>query len=142
MSTERGIGVTRWCLRVAIAASYLSAVADRFGLWGKPGAPGVAWGTWDAFVGYAGHLNWFLPKALHPALAGAATIAEIAIAVGLLIGWRLWVFAAASGALATTFFATMVIAGGFKAPLDYSVFTIAAASFHLATTTRRSRSTA
>ena len=28
-------------LRIALALAFLSAVADRFGLWGKPGEPGV-----------------------------------------------------------------------------------------------------
>jgi hypothetical protein len=28
-------------LRLALAAGFLSAVADRFGLWGPPGTPGV-----------------------------------------------------------------------------------------------------
>jgi hypothetical protein len=28
-----------WLLRVGLAATFLSAVADRFGLWGRPGIP-------------------------------------------------------------------------------------------------------
>jgi hypothetical protein len=31
-------------LRVALAFSFLSAVADRFGLWGQFGVDGVSWG--------------------------------------------------------------------------------------------------
>jgi len=128
-----------WFLRIALSASYLSAVADRFGVWGAPGSPGVAWGSWDAFVAYAATLNAFAPAALHPALALAATVLEIAIPIGLLVGWRLRMFAAASGLLATMFFTTMVIANGFKGPLDYSVFTVAAASFYLAATSPKAR---
>jgi thiosulfate dehydrogenase (quinone) large subunit len=30
-------------LRIALAISFLSAVADRFGLWGAYGQPNVAW---------------------------------------------------------------------------------------------------
>ncbi len=38
---------TRWFLRIALAAGFLSAAADRVGLWGAPGTPGVAWGEWS-----------------------------------------------------------------------------------------------
>jgi hypothetical protein len=31
-------------LRLALASSFLSAVADRFGIWGKSGEPRVSWG--------------------------------------------------------------------------------------------------
>jgi hypothetical protein len=33
-------------LRLALAGSFLSAVADRFGLWGVYGSPNVAWGSY------------------------------------------------------------------------------------------------
>ena len=128
-----------WFLRIALTASYLSAVADRFGFWGAPGSPGVAWGTWDAFVAYVAHLNAFAPPAVFPLLAVAATALEVVIPIGLLVGWRLRLFAFASGLLATLFFTTMVIANGFKGPLDYSVFTVAAASFYLAATSATRR---
>lgn len=119
-------------LRVALAASFLSAVADRFGMWGAPGEPGVAWGAWDPFVEYVALLNWFAPAALHAPLGWIATIAEVIIAIGLLIGWKLRWFALASGGLLMVFAVTMTIATGIKSPLDYSVFTAAAASFLLA----------
>ncbi|HBL44992.1 MAG TPA: DoxX family protein, partial [Planctomycetaceae bacterium] len=32
-----------WFVRLALAASFLSAVADRFGLWGAVGTGEVAW---------------------------------------------------------------------------------------------------
>ena len=47
----------RWFLRIALAAGFLSAVADRFGLWGPPGTPGVAWGNWSEFLDYVAALN-------------------------------------------------------------------------------------
>lgn len=122
----------QWFLRIALAAGFLSAVADRFGVWGPPGAPGVAWGEWQPFIDYVAKLNWFAPAALIPALAWAATIAEVVIAAGLLIGWRLKWFAVLSGLLLLSFAVTMTAALGVKAPLDYSVFTAAAASFLLA----------
>ena len=57
-------------LRVALAAGFLSAVADRFGLWGMPGTPGVARGDWSHFLTYTGRLNWFLPDSLKKAGIG------------------------------------------------------------------------
>ena len=51
----------QWFLRVSIAVGFLSAVADRFGLWGPPGTPGVSWGAWEPFLTYVAKLNWFPP---------------------------------------------------------------------------------
>lgn len=118
--------------RWALALGYLSAVADRFGLWGEPGAPRVAWGAWEPFVAYTGKLNAYAPAILVPTLASAATFAEIVIALGLLVGWRVRIVALASAALAATFAIAMTLSFGAKAPLDYSVFTMAAASLLLA----------
>jgi uncharacterized membrane protein YphA (DoxX/SURF4 family) len=64
-------------LRIALGASFLSAVADRFGLWGAYGQPNVAWGDFSRFVAYTGKLNWFVPTAVAPALAWAATSAVL-----------------------------------------------------------------
>jgi len=121
-----------WFLRITLASAYLSAVADRFGLWGPPGSPGVAWGAWQPFLEYASLLNGFAPESVRPTLAWTATLAEVALAAGLLVGWRLGWFAAASGVLLSIFGVTMIAALGVKPPLDYSVFTGAAASFLLA----------
>lgn len=118
--------------RVAIAAGFLSAVADRFGVWGRPGDPQVVWGNWSNFVAYTGVLNWFLPSNLVAAVAIVATAAEVTLAVMLLIGYRLAVTAALSGVLLVLFGAAMIAALGPKAPLDYSVFAAAAASFLIA----------
>jgi putative oxidoreductase len=123
-------------VRLALAAGFLSAVADRFGLWGPPGAPNVVWGAWQPFIEYVALLNGFAPPSLHPALGWIATIAEVVIALGLLIGWRLRWFAMASGVLLLIFALAMVIALGLKPPLDYSVLAAAAASFLLAARAR------
>lgn len=128
--------IAQWFLRIALAAGFLSAVADRFGLWGAPGDPGVAWGAWGPFQSYAGTLNFYAPDALVPVLAWAATIAEVAFAIGLLIGWKLRWFALGSGLLLLSFAVTMSITGGVKGPLDYSVFTASAAALFLASVAR------
>jgi hypothetical protein len=120
-----------WLLRVALAFSFLSAVADRFGLWGQFGSAGVSWGDFERFTAYTGRLLWFLPQVVTGPAAVLATGAEMILAGGLLVGWRLqwWAFAAA--ALLLSFALTMSCALGVKAPLDYSVWTAAAAAFLL-----------
>src|SRR3970282_1352362 len=66
----------RWAMaafRVAMGVTFLAPVADRFGLWGPPGAPNVSWGNWDRFVAYSTRLNWYLPDALQQPVAALAT---------------------------------------------------------------------
>ena len=126
------VSAARWFLRVALAAGFLSAVADRFGLWGPAGAANVAWGAWQPFVDYVAKLNWFAPPASTPILAWAATVAEVVLGIGLLIGWQLRWFALAAGLLLLSFAITMTLALGVKAPLDFSVFAAAGGAFLLA----------
>lgn len=119
---------TRW----AVALGYLSAVADRLGLWGPPGAPRVIWGTWQPFVAYTAKLNPYASPAIAQFLAVAATLAEVLLAIALLVGWRLRATALASAALASSFVLAMTLSLGPKAPLDYSVLAVVAASLLLA----------
>jgi hypothetical protein len=121
-----------WALRIALAVAFLSAVADRFGLTGPSGAANVAWGAWQPFVDYTGVLLFFLPQGLVFIAAVLATVAEIVLGMWLLIGWRDHVAAYLSAALLLTFALSMMIALGIKAPLNYSVFTAAAAAYALA----------
>lgn len=129
-------GITSVCstlfLRLALGTSFLSAVADRFGFWGAHGAPGVAWGDFAHFTAYTAKLNWFVPAALIPILAWAATAAEIVLGLALLAGLFTRAAAFASGILLLLFALTMTFAIGVKAPLDYSVFSASAGAFLLA----------
>lgn len=112
-------------LRLALGVSFLSAVADRFGLWGAYGNPNVAWGNYARFVDYTAKLNWFLPAAMIPALASIATAAETLFGLLLVLGWKTRITALLSGVLLTTFALTMTVALGVKAPLNFSVFSAA-----------------
>ena len=132
MNSTTVVGAAQWFLRIALAAGFLSAVADRFGLWGPAGAPNVAWGAWQPFIDYVAKLNWFAPPASTPILAWAATVAEVVLGIGLLIGWQLRWFALAAGLLLLSFAITMTLALGVKAPLDFSVFAAAGGAFLLA----------
>lgn len=129
---SKALTISSWFLRIALAAGFLSAVADRFGLWGAPGADGIAWGDWYYFSLYSAELTWYLPESLHEPAAWAATVLEVVLAPGLLIGWKLRYFSLASGVLLLIFALSMTLAFGIKAPLDYSVFTASAGAFVLA----------
>ena len=131
MTKNRTVVLAGWAVRVALAAAFLSAVADRLGLWGPPGSPGVAWGSVEKYEAYVAMLNWFLPTVMIPVVGWAATAAEVIIALGLLVGWQLRWFALAGALLLTTFAAAMVAGIGPKAPLDYSVLSAASAAFLL-----------
>jgi uncharacterized membrane protein YphA (DoxX/SURF4 family) len=120
-----------WCLRVTLSAAFLSAVADRFGLWGPPGAAHVSWGDFAHFIEYTGRVNSFVPRAFIPLLAWLATIAELLLGIWLLTGIALRWAAYLSSALLFAFAAAMTLSFSIKSPLDYSVFTAAAAALAL-----------
>src|ERR1700745_612685 len=84
------ISTAQWFLRVALAAGFLSAVADRFGLWGPAGAPNVAWGAWQPFIDYVAKLNWFAPPASIPILAWTSTVAEVVLGIGFFFCSAVW----------------------------------------------------
>ena len=113
--------------RIALGAAFLSAVADRFGLWGKYGG----WGNFANFQRYTAQVNSFMPGFTIPFLAWAATVAELSLGIALVIGiWTRWVALGAS-ALLFLFGTAMAISLGIKSPLDYSVFSASAAALLL-----------
>jgi hypothetical protein len=119
-------------LRLSLATAFLSAVGDRLGAWGPHGAPHASWGDWHHFLIYADRLNWYMPDAVRPAAAVLATAGEAILAIALITGFRLREAAIGSGVLLLIFGISMALALGIKSPLDYSVFTGAAAAFSLA----------
>jgi uncharacterized membrane protein YphA (DoxX/SURF4 family) len=118
-------------LRVVLGITMLSAVADRFGLWGAPGAPGVAWGNWENFIAYTQTLNSFASKSVAGILGAIATICEIGFGISLIIGFKTRLVALGTSGLMLLFAISMVIAVSVKAPFDYSVLTSAAAALLL-----------
>ena len=118
------VGVATLYARIALGAAFLSAVADRLGLWGKYGG----WGNFAKFTEYTGQVNSFMPRFVIPFLAWAATIAETSCGILLILGlWLRWV-ALASAILLAMFATAMAISFGVKSPLDYSVFSASAAA--------------
>lgn len=120
-------------LRLALGVGLVSAVADRFGLWGPPGAPLIAWGNFHNFLHYTAVLNPWLPASWIPSVAWISTACEAAFGIALILGFRTRLAALASGLLTLVFALAMVLALGVKAPLNYSVFAFSGGSFLLAT---------
>jgi len=121
-------------VRIAIATGFLSAVADRLGLWGGPGGRYAVWGDWDTFVAYANELNFFAPGFLQEPLAITATVLETVFASLLLLGYKTKTTANLSGLLLLAFALAMALAFGIKSTFDYSVWMGAGACFLLAST--------
>jgi uncharacterized membrane protein YphA (DoxX/SURF4 family) len=119
-------------LRLAIGIGYLVPGLDRLGVWGRPGEKNISWGDWQHFVQYAREVMSFLPTSMANVLAVVATIAEISFGTMLVTGTLTRVAAFGSGVLALSFALSMTISFGIVSPLSYSVFTVSAASFLLA----------
>jgi uncharacterized membrane protein YphA (DoxX/SURF4 family) len=129
--SRRMLRVASWAARIALAVAFASAVAVRFGLWGASGRPGVTWGSIERYNAYVATLNWFLPRSVIGFVGWTATVAEIGLAVALLVGWKLRWTALLSAGLLGVFGFTILMALGVKAPLSYSVFSAASAAFLL-----------
>ena len=110
-------------LRIGLGAGFLSAVADRLGLWGAFGRPNVEWGNFSRFLEYTHTLNWYLPAAMILPLGIIVTGAEILFGLLLLVGWHTRAAALLSGFLLVTFGLAMTLALGVKAPLNFAVLT-------------------
>jgi uncharacterized membrane protein YphA (DoxX/SURF4 family) len=123
-------------LRISLGVSFLSAVADRFGLWGPYGQPNVAWGEFSRFVAYTAKLNWYVPERAAWGLAWIATLAETVLGVLLIVGLYTRIAALLSGVLLLLFAASMTFALGSKAPLNFSVFSASAGAFLLSACVR------
>lgn len=129
---ENGTEIVRLFARFALGASFLSAVADRFGLWGPYGAKNVSWGNFAHFVEYTGAVTSLFPSSLTVSFAWAATVAETLFGILLIAGFKIRMASVLSGLLLLSFAIGMVTGLGIKTPFDYSVFSAAAAAFLLA----------
>ena len=129
---ENGTEIVRLFARFALGASFLSAVADRFGLWGPYGAKNVSWGNFAHFVEYTGAVTSLFPSSSTVSFAWAATVAETLFGILLIAGFKIRMASVLSGLLLLSFAIGMVTGLGIKTPFDYSVFSAAAAAFLLA----------
>jgi putative oxidoreductase len=112
--------------RLALGAAFLSAVASRFGLYGKASS------GFKNFLQYTAEVNSFMPAATIPYLAWGATVAELSLGIALILGlWLRWT-ALGAAVLLAIFGTAMAISFGIKSPMDYSVFSASAAAVLLA----------
>ena len=117
-------------LRLGIGIGFLSAVADRFGLWPSEIS---AWGDWDSFLSYTEAINPLIPKMLIPTAGVIATAAELIFGICLLIGFKTELVAKLSGFLMLIFALAITFSSGIKGAFDYSVFAASAGAFGLST---------
>ena len=115
-------------LRFGIGIGFLSAVADRFGLWP---AEVSAWGNWESFLEYTKLINPIIPETLIPVFGAIATGAEILFGICLIIGFKTELVAKLSGFLMLIFALSIAFSTGIKGVFDYSVFAAAAGAFGL-----------
>ncbi len=120
--------VIKLFLRLAISFGFLSAVADRFGIWSKEVS---VWGNWDNFLSYTQLINPWIPSSLIPTIGILATAAEIIFAAFLIIGIKTELFAKLSGFLLLIFALSMTFSIGIKGAFDFSVFSASAGAFAL-----------
>ena len=118
--------IAKLFLRLTVAASMLSSVADRFGIWAKELC---MWGDMDKFVAYTQSLIPYIPVNAVPVLAWTATVLEVLLPLCLLVGLKLKWTASLSGLMILVFAIAMATSVGIKAPLNYSAFTASAAAF-------------
>ena len=126
--TDKNTLFSQLFLRAAISVTMLSAVADRFGCWGK----NSTWENWENFEKYTRQITFFLPEGLSVFSAYSATFFEILFPLMLLLGFKTKIAAYGAGFLLLIFALSMTIALGAKAPLDYSVWVGSAGAFLLA----------
>jgi hypothetical protein len=111
-----------WAARLAgvvIGLLLLGAVADRFGLLGASGDPGVSWGDWSHFRAETAQLvPW---SYLVSAAAVAATLAELLLGAMLVAGlvWR-WTGKLTAG-LFVVYLVVMVPGLGTSSVLQYGI---------------------
>lgn len=122
------IKIIKLFLRLAISFGFLSAVADRFGIWNKEVS---VWGNWDNFLSYTQLINPWIPDSLISTIGIIATAAEIISAIFLIVGLKTELFAKLSGFLLLIFALSMTFSTGIKGAFDYSVFSASAGAFAL-----------
>ena len=119
--------------RFGLGSTYLSGVADRFGLWGHHGTGNVSWGS---FQHYAARIQTLVPPASPVGaliLAWVATALESAFGLALLIGVRTRTMAFGSGVLLLAYAAVMAFStAGIHALFAYGLLGGAGASMLLA----------
>ena len=117
--------------RLALAATFFTAVADRLGLWGSFGTANVAWGDMQHFHAYTGQLNPWFPASVIPLVGWFVTVAETCLGLALTAGFQIRRVSLLSGALLLAFAIGMTAGTGVKSALNGSVFSASACALLL-----------
>ncbi len=117
-------------LRFVLSIGFLSAVADRFGWWGKENS---VWGNWKNFLDYTQSINPWMPISAILWVGILTNGAEIILALFLFIGFKTESSARLSGWLLLIFALAMSFSTGIKSALDFSVYSASAGAFALGT---------
>jgi hypothetical protein len=129
---ENGTEIVRLFARFALGASFLSAVADHFGVWRTYGAKNVSWGNLAHFVEYAGEVTSLFPSSSTVSLRGQLPSRRHYVGYCLSQASK-YEWPRSSPVFLLLSFATGMVTGlGIKMPFDYSVFSAAAAALLLA----------
>jgi uncharacterized membrane protein YphA (DoxX/SURF4 family) len=130
-----GYGRLRWLavpVRLVMAAEFLLAVCDRFGVLG-PAGNGVSWGDFAHFVTYTRTVASYAPASVVPALAVLATIAEAGLGLALLLGVRTRLAALGSAGLLLVYGVSMTVSMPAAEQFHYVVFVLCAGMLALST---------
>lgn len=127
--------VPQLLLRIALGIGFLVTVSDRLGILGPvgPANKNIEWGNWDNFLNYTATLMPFLERSMVNVMGSLATIAEAAIGILLIIGFKTRLAAISSCILTLIFALSMSLFLGIKAPVNFAVFPVCTASLLLAT---------
>ncbi|MFP1797641.1 DoxX family protein [Lonsdalea quercina] len=107
--------------RIALAATFLSVVADRFGFWGNTGELGVSWGNMNKFFLHVSLLAPWAPAAFIPVLGWVVNILEFVLGIALLLGIKPKMTALATAGLFLIFAISMAAFQSVKLMLNFSV---------------------
>lgn len=125
--------VPQLLLRIAIGVGFITPVLDRLGFLGSLGGRNIEWGNWSNFINYTGTMMPFLGRAAVNVMGILATVAETAIGISLIIGFKTRLAAIGSFLLTLTFAFMMSLFLGLKLPINFATFPVCTASLLLAT---------
>jgi putative oxidoreductase len=123
--------VAQLLLRCALGITFLTPVLDRLGFLGPSGTGNIEWGNWENFISYASTLMPYFNRSITNVMGGIATASEFLIAIFLMIGFKTKYAALGSCLITLTFILFMATSVGIQKPINFGVFTAAAASFLL-----------
>ncbi|AWG34105.1 DoxX family protein [Alcaligenes faecalis] len=118
-------------LRLSLALTLLSAVADRFGLWGALNNFDITWGGMNRFHQDVAVLTPWLFSSAIPALSWFVTLLELLLGIALLLNYKSALAALISGVLFLIFALSMSFFLSTKLMINFNVLVCSASAFLL-----------